>query len=394
MKLTKFFVTILAFSLLFLCISNQTFPQIKKIRIIKQDAVLKVKPDFSSVTIAKLGLGETYNIEDVFGDWISIKLPPDENGISILGYVHSSFIELMPFSEPMIERKAIEKEKQIAQAEKEVPLKKITAKNFQYRKFEISLFGGSSYFNVSSKSRYNDNWSYNHLNNISENNETSLESDNSSNFGGSFAFFFHRNFGIQLQFTSISKINMNPKTDFSIDWSWDKYTYPGGSYSEDYSWEGKGELGITQIGFSFIGKATIDFFEPYLSVGVGFYFLNFIADAYAGYGVSAYYDYYYYWRQLFDIIKADIRIPNTKWTSFGGNLSAGVNFNLLEYLKFFGEARMLFCPEKELHWEWVTGRYEGLFGNLYHDLQDMDPFSPVIIKPAYFNIQLGMKIII
>jgi len=66
-----------------------------KIRIIKKDAVLRLKPNEKSLIIKHLPLGSEFNIVEVIGKWIKINLPPDKDGIVIAGYIHRSFIEFL-----------------------------------------------------------------------------------------------------------------------------------------------------------------------------------------------------------------------------------------------------------------------------------------------------------
>lgn len=60
--------------------------------MIKQGAVLKLKPNEESLTVKNLPLGSVFDVEETLGEWIKIKLPPDKDGIVIIGYIHSSFV--------------------------------------------------------------------------------------------------------------------------------------------------------------------------------------------------------------------------------------------------------------------------------------------------------------
>lgn len=72
--------------------NESTNPQFK-IRIIKENAALKIKPIDESLSILVLPIGASFEAEDQGGDWVKIKLPPNKDGIVITGYVHKSFIE-------------------------------------------------------------------------------------------------------------------------------------------------------------------------------------------------------------------------------------------------------------------------------------------------------------
>jgi len=62
--------------------------------IVKEGAVLKLKPNENSLEIKKIPLGATLHTEDSISEWFKINLPPDKDGIVITGYIHESFIEL------------------------------------------------------------------------------------------------------------------------------------------------------------------------------------------------------------------------------------------------------------------------------------------------------------
>lgn len=67
--------------------------EVNQVRIIKQNAVLRIKPKNSSVVIKKLPLGVLLNVADEQDEWLKIKLPPDEDGFVLTGYLHRSFTE-------------------------------------------------------------------------------------------------------------------------------------------------------------------------------------------------------------------------------------------------------------------------------------------------------------
>lgn len=64
-----------------------------QVRVIKQNAVLRITPKDSSAIIKKLPLGVLLDVEDEQDDWLKIKLPPDEDGFVLTGYLHRSFTE-------------------------------------------------------------------------------------------------------------------------------------------------------------------------------------------------------------------------------------------------------------------------------------------------------------
>lgn len=64
-----------------------------QVRVIKQNAVLRIKPKDDAVVIKKLPLGVLLGVDEKIGDWLKITLPPDEDGFVLTGYLLGSFTE-------------------------------------------------------------------------------------------------------------------------------------------------------------------------------------------------------------------------------------------------------------------------------------------------------------
>jgi hypothetical protein len=64
-----------------------------QIRVIKQNAELRIKPKDGALVIKKLPLGALLEVEEEIGDWLKISLPPDEDDFVLTGYLHRSFTE-------------------------------------------------------------------------------------------------------------------------------------------------------------------------------------------------------------------------------------------------------------------------------------------------------------
>jgi hypothetical protein len=70
-----------------------TSAEYDQVRVIKQNAVLRVKPKDGTVILKKLPLGSLLEVEEELDDWLKISLPPDEDGFVITGYLHRMFTE-------------------------------------------------------------------------------------------------------------------------------------------------------------------------------------------------------------------------------------------------------------------------------------------------------------
>jgi hypothetical protein len=64
----------------------------KEVRVIKENAVLRLNPTDDSPIIKKLPLGAALKIKEIRGNWIKVELPPDNNGIVIIGFIKRDFI--------------------------------------------------------------------------------------------------------------------------------------------------------------------------------------------------------------------------------------------------------------------------------------------------------------
>lgn len=78
----------------------------QKVKVIKKDAELKIRPQVESTTIAELPLGGEFSIaERISEEWIKISLPPNKDGVVQSGYVQVSFIQIINVPVDLIESK-------------------------------------------------------------------------------------------------------------------------------------------------------------------------------------------------------------------------------------------------------------------------------------------------
>jgi len=65
-----------------------------KVRVVASQANIRLKPDLQSAILSKVPLGGSLDAIKKEGDWYQIKLPPDEKGIVVIGYIHQSTVEI------------------------------------------------------------------------------------------------------------------------------------------------------------------------------------------------------------------------------------------------------------------------------------------------------------
>ena len=71
------------------------------VKVVVDNASVRLKPDIGSMVIETVAAGTVLESEEQVGEWYLVKLPPDENGYVITGYIHFSAIEIL--GEEMIE---------------------------------------------------------------------------------------------------------------------------------------------------------------------------------------------------------------------------------------------------------------------------------------------------
>lgn len=66
-----------------------------QVRVVVQDAVVRLKPEANSPVISTMPLGSVLESEEGTADWYKVTLPPDENGFVVIGYIQKSDTEMV-----------------------------------------------------------------------------------------------------------------------------------------------------------------------------------------------------------------------------------------------------------------------------------------------------------
>ncbi len=91
---------------------------------------------------------------------------------------------------------------------------------------------------------------------------------------------------------------------------------------------------------------------------------------------------------------------NQSWSSIGADFGGGLTFWFSPSIGLTVDARYFFSPKKEFGWDFFLGEYEGFFGNIDYDFDDMDvdgineegSLSFISINPSFFQFGVGIKI--
>lgn len=278
MNLRQSKITLLALCFFMIMIFSSTMPlysQKTKIRITKVGAVLKLKPNDESLTIKELPLGSEFNVEEIMKGWIKIKLPADEDGIVITGFIHISFIELTT-------------EQHMAEQEKE----KIEAEKLTYAQLEQEAVTETK---IREGPRIGIGLEFGYSSLSDKNYKGGLK------YGGNINLIITKNIAIELSgLNSQSEVQENP------------------------AGLSKGKITITPIGLSIQGRFPLGkHFVPYI-VGGGSYWVNkFTIDANT---ISP-------WRTLGFEIKEEVE------NSWGFHFGAGIDFFITKKIAINGDIR-------------------------------------------------------
>ena len=64
-----------------------------KVRVIVEQANVRLKPDLTSQILSQVPLGTILKVESKMGEWFLVSLPADEKGFVLSGYIHQSVVE-------------------------------------------------------------------------------------------------------------------------------------------------------------------------------------------------------------------------------------------------------------------------------------------------------------
>jgi len=266
-----------------------------------------------------------------------------------------------------------------------------------YKKFELGIFGGYGLPQLQADSQYSSAWSEDLLQSVNEETVISAQAKNAFAMGGSAAYFFTPNIGLQL-----SAGYFNPQVATSGNFTF-RYTFAGASeVQEDHTWTGGGTLNTVPLSLDVVGKVGLGPVELYASAGATLFRNSFEADNFVGWGASFEFVWYAPVDQYVDAFQIPVRIENTSWTAFGGNFGLGVNVKVIPALGLFLDGRYYFCPAKEMSWQWQAGTYTGLnnpngyFTDWVITDANLAPFQAMTttlkVNPSFFSVTAGFKL--
>jgi len=271
--------------------------------------------------------------------------------------------------------------------------------------FEFGIFGGLSLSQIKGATNYQDQWNYNLLRSVSE--QTAIATNAKKGFtgGGSVAYYFSPNFGLQALF-SYMKADIPNTATCNFGWTW---TTDGINNAKTATWPGTGSFSSMPFSLNVVGKFGGGAFDVLFSAGATLFMNTFEQNSFFGYGVTTIRqnpDATY--TQFIDALKVGLQIPrgSLKRTAFGANFGAGFTYNVSDMLGIRADARYYFCPEQVVAWNFILGNYDGVFikennggpfikNEPFSDadvqlLRDLGKAFEMTVNPSFIQISLGL----
>ena len=107
----RFLKSILSLALFVLVLTSMVFSAGLKVRVVTSQANIRLKPDLQSAVISKVPLGGVLDVIKKEEDWYHIKLPADERGIVVTGYIHQSTVEVVEETKEISKEEKAEEKK-------------------------------------------------------------------------------------------------------------------------------------------------------------------------------------------------------------------------------------------------------------------------------------------
>jgi hypothetical protein len=74
-------------------LTSELSPEDRSVRVVKKNAVIRLKPSNEGTIIKRLPLGALLGVKEELEEWLKIMLPPDKNGFVVMGYIQKSYTE-------------------------------------------------------------------------------------------------------------------------------------------------------------------------------------------------------------------------------------------------------------------------------------------------------------
>ena len=358
-----------------------------KIRVIVEDASIRMKPDIGSeVMELEVPIGSVFDFKNKTGDWYEIEIR-SKLGVMMPGYIHSMYVE-------EVSGDVVPPLKKKPEPIKPKPVKKPEATPSTDRvKGSFAVRGGMVMATfLGESSGYGGSWGYGNLTSVDESGSVINKMKSPIGLGIEFSYFFLKGLGIQMKVDY--NLPQNPDVDeslstFNMTWYWPT----AGPYTVEEAWAVDGELSLMPISLNVIYRAdSSGMLVPYFGAGVSFFIGSAKLETNGGFGFPYYSD-----RLRIEYIDVPLKIDESL-SSIGFNFGGGLDVKLASKIALNLDACYYAGKTIEANWEVIPGSYSGniITGNIWTLDQALaanleSEISSLEIKSSFFRIQAGIK---
>ncbi len=185
-----------------------------KVQVSVRVANIRFKPSLDSAVIGKATDGQVFKVIGRVGDWYSIELPPDREGVVLTGFIHQSVVKevveetprpgpsIQPQPEKVGKEAPAQKQEQFSPLPSSPPVhrEEVSSRSALRKKFFVRLGGG-----YGSKSySYGHSWNFNLYHEEGQVTEDYSIDASGSAFDAGIGFYFYKNMAIEVSFIPAS----------------------------------------------------------------------------------------------------------------------------------------------------------------------------------------------
>jgi len=365
----------------------------KTVRVIVENASIRLQPDLQSEIIKSPPLGSIFTVEKRIGDWYEIKVKTDL-GMVVPGFIHAMYVEpIEPETAlPVPPKKVPEPAQKTSKPPPSLPSE--TRSKAARKRVELAIRAGyMAGYSLTDTVTYNDSFSSGSLQNVVANGQFKMGLKNPFSMDGEFNFYFLKGLGVQLRFDSNSSANLtnDSLSTFDMNWSWSS----GGSGSESVTWDATGKVSVFVLSGNLVYKlGTGGFIAPIVSGGVSFFSGSAVVNTTGAYATTwlsegmRYVDYF--------TLPADV---DASLSGVGFNFGGGLDLNFSSAIALSLDVRYLLKSKVTENWRLQAGKYPSNLNsgwNLTLDQEDVDELAaeitPFSLNPSFLKISAGIKI--
>jgi len=363
----------------------------QKVRVVTDNASIRLRPDFDSEIIEKPSRGRVFEVERKVDEWYGIRFL-SRVGVVIFGNIHEKDVEeeIIEIEEEVTE--VIQEElAKVHEVSPSIPLTKEEPRKTS--KIELVINGGYNLgYGISESLSYSEIWGEGVLQRVEEQGTLAQDIEKPIGFSGAVGYFLAIGLGVQLRadYNSEVEINGTSAYDLTIKFS------DGDTYYINNKWGVSGNFTSMGLGGNVIFKPlTNQTFSPFLSGGVNYFTANLKLNTTIGFALSMIDDdneqYFDFWH-----------IPATIDTSIKGigfNIGGGVDIFFTQNVGINLDARFFIKSKGEYLFGVETKKYDGKLGllslNIDKDMADLlsKEWLPAFeLNPSFIKFSAGLVI--